>query len=85
MFFPDSGRGERQNEHYLFSREHVNAPFNCGAVDLAGPAFAEMWHAIMGVRGPFVRRLDVLNIDVKAGARHKLIVSFFKILPPGLK
>lgn len=61
MLFRDSGGGESQDDYDFLGGEYVNAPFNCSAVDLAGTALAEMWHAIMSVRGPFVRRLDVLD------------------------
>src|SRR5947209_1314825 len=38
MLFPNSRGGKCQNNHYLFGCEHVDAPLNCGAADLAGPA-----------------------------------------------
>jgi hypothetical protein len=49
VFSRDSGGGESQNYYYFPGREHVNAPLNCGPINLAGPAFAEMRHAIMRV------------------------------------
>jgi hypothetical protein len=61
MLFRDSGGGESQNNYDFLGCEYVHAPFNCGAVDLARPALAEMWHAIVSVCGTFVRRLDVLD------------------------